>query len=184
VFTPVLRDGRLFVDGALVDPVPVEATRALGATFVVAVSVIPPPYATSLTSACQPPLDESWLTRSWRSLSTWLPADVAPVVVANGEEPAVQSAPHSLSMILMRASIVVQSHIAAARLRQHPPDFLIQPDVGTVGVFDFDRAAEAIDAGRRAAVEALPKLRRAIEGAAASPKHRTLRRLVLGRQAA
>ena len=40
VFTPQRWGGRLLVDGALVDPVPVGPTRELGATFVIAVSVI------------------------------------------------------------------------------------------------------------------------------------------------
>ena len=55
VFTPLASNGRLLVDGALVDPIPVQAARDLGANFVIAVSVIPPPYSTALVSACQPP---------------------------------------------------------------------------------------------------------------------------------
>jgi NTE family protein len=39
VFTPVRCDGRILVDGSLVDPVPVAAARALGAEFVIAVDL-------------------------------------------------------------------------------------------------------------------------------------------------
>jgi NTE family protein len=39
IFTPVLLDGRLLVDGGLVDPVPVSVARALGADLVIAVDV-------------------------------------------------------------------------------------------------------------------------------------------------
>lgn len=39
LFTPVERDGRLLVDGALVNPVPVSLCRALGADFVIAVDL-------------------------------------------------------------------------------------------------------------------------------------------------
>jgi NTE family protein len=39
LFTPVARDGRLLVDGALVNPVPVSLCRAMGADFVIGVDL-------------------------------------------------------------------------------------------------------------------------------------------------
>jgi NTE family protein len=183
VFTPVLRDGRPFVDGALVDPIPVSAARELGAAFVIAVSVIPPPYAAPLVSACQPPA-RLWPKLSWQTVREWFPGGVESVTEeCSPSLPIDDGGPQSLSMVLTRASVVVQSHIAAARLREQPPDFLIQPDSG-VGVFDFDRAAVAIEAGRVAAAAALPGLREALDRAANVNRRRSLLRLVSGRQAA
>lgn len=183
VFTPVMRDGRPFVDGALVDPIPVSAARELGAAFVIAVSVIPPPYAAPLVSACQPPRS-AWPRLSWQMVRQWFPgtadsdaADCAPPL------PIEDDGPQSLSMVLTRSSVIVQSHVAAARLREQPPDFLIQPDPG-VGVFDLDRAAVAIEAGRAAASAALPALRQALERLGSVNRRRSLLRLVGARQAA
>ena len=42
VFRPVERDGRILIDGQLVDPVPVAACRAMGADTVIAVDINPP----------------------------------------------------------------------------------------------------------------------------------------------
>jgi len=42
VFLPVERDGRVLVDGQLVDPVPVSVCRAMGADVVIAVDINPP----------------------------------------------------------------------------------------------------------------------------------------------
>jgi len=39
LFTPVLRDGAVLVDGGLVDPVPVGVARTMGADFVIAVDI-------------------------------------------------------------------------------------------------------------------------------------------------
>ena len=39
LFPPVSRDGRLLVDGGLVNPVPVSLCRALGADIVIAVDL-------------------------------------------------------------------------------------------------------------------------------------------------
>ena len=45
VFRPVERDGRILIDGQLVDPVPVAACRAMGADTVIAVDINPPSAA-------------------------------------------------------------------------------------------------------------------------------------------
>ena len=42
VFSPVERDGRVLVDGGLLDPLPVAACRALGADVVIAIDINPP----------------------------------------------------------------------------------------------------------------------------------------------
>lgn len=42
VFRPVEREGRILVDGGLVDPLPVTACRELGADFVIAIDINPP----------------------------------------------------------------------------------------------------------------------------------------------
>ena len=42
VFRPVERDGRILIDGQLVDPIPVAACRAMGADKVIAVDINPP----------------------------------------------------------------------------------------------------------------------------------------------
>jgi NTE family protein len=52
-FQPVVIDGAKLADGALVEPVPVDAARALGADFVIAVDVAYRPYEESVTSATQ-----------------------------------------------------------------------------------------------------------------------------------
>lgn len=68
----------------------------------------------------------------------------------------------SLLDILSHASAVVQANIVAARLRDQPPDFCIAPQVGDVGLFDLNRAADTIESGRAAARAILPDLLAAI----------------------
>ncbi len=53
-----------------------------------------------------------------------------------------------LGTVVSRASTVVQANIAAARWREDPAECLIKPAVDDIGVFDFDRAADTIQAGR------------------------------------
>ena len=168
VFAPQRRGGRLLVDGALLDPVPVGPARELGATFVIAVSVIGSEAALIAPRCDDPPATtpRRLLARVWRSARAAHPV-VAPDSPGAGGDDAVAAAERSdgLATILCKASTVVQSTIAAARLRESPPDFLIAPAAHDIGVFEVRRAAEAIDLGRAAARQALPGLLAAIEQA-------------------
>ena len=53
IFLPVLREGRRLADGALVEPVPVDAARELGADFVIAVDVAYRPHEEPAVTATQ-----------------------------------------------------------------------------------------------------------------------------------
>ena len=52
-YRPVIVQGEKLADGALVEPVPVDAARALGATFVIAVDVAYRPYEEPVDGATQ-----------------------------------------------------------------------------------------------------------------------------------
>ena len=66
---------------------------------------------------------------------------------------------------------IMQDRITRARLAGDPPDVTINPRLGHVGWFDFHRAAEAIEAGARAAERSFDLIDEAI--AALSPRPAT-----------
>lgn len=76
--------------------------------------------------------------------------------------------------VILSASRVIETQVATSRLREHPSDWLLQVPVPDVGIFDFQRSAELVEAGREAARKALPGLQKALE--AAVPFRRRLRR--------
>jgi NTE family protein len=161
LFTPLRRHGRLLVDGGLVNPVPVDVARQLGAEFVIAVSVLNAPDGSLPNHRARRGLAQQWLDRLLAR------EDSSPTSRKNGTEPIrTQDADLGLIEVLSRASAVVQAHIAAARLREQPPECLIKVPVHTIGLFDFHRTAEATAAGRAAARQALPDLLAALAAAA------------------
>jgi NTE family protein len=153
LFTPLRRHGRLLVDGGLVNPVPVDIARQLGAEFVIAVSVLNVPDGSPPIERARRGLAQQWLDRLLAR------EEPSPTSSANDTEPnRGQDADLGLIDVLSRASAVVQAHIAAARLREQPPDYLIKVPVRSIGLFDFHRTAEATAAGHTAARQALPDL--------------------------
>jgi len=137
IFTPWRVGGRLLVDGGLVNPVPVSAARALGAQFVIALNVLPLRMAGQAGS----------LTRSFADRQ---------------DDPPTAEDDLGLLEILTRASNILTSQVASGRLREDPPDFLLQIAVPEVGMFDLHRTNELAELGRRAAEAALPEIRAAL----------------------
>lgn len=160
LFTPSQRDGRWLVDGGLVNPVPVDVARALGAEFVIAVSVLSVPDGLLSNGGARHGLAQQWLDRLLRKGP---PEGPSP----EGAPPADRhEADLGLIDVLSRASAVVQARIAAARMREQPADCLITVPGQTIGLFDFHRSAEAIEAGRAAARRVLPDLLASLAAAA------------------
>ena len=141
LFAPVRRDGRLLVDGGLVNPVPVSLARALGADVVVAVDL-----GSDIVGSALPKVAQSdapgWGRRLLDSLG-----------FGGGDElPPLPS-------VLTTSIHIMQTRIARSRLAGAPADVLLAPRLAQLGLMDYHRAAEAIAEGR-AVVE---RMRPAIE---------------------
>jgi NTE family protein len=59
----------------------------------------------------------------------------------------------------MDAINITQDRIARSRLAGDPPDIIISPKVGTIGLFDFHRAGEAMEQGARATERQIEELK-------------------------
>ena len=175
IVTPQRWHGRSLVDGGIVNPVPVDVARELGADFVIAINVLP--LAESL-----PPQRPGPGARLLAPVLGLLSSNGAPHGSASqapddaGVEGLSPSERRSLMGVLLRASHVAECQIATMRLRDDPPDFLLSVPVPQVGLFDFQRSAELIAAGRDAARESLASLRAALEHA--EPAAHRLRRWI------
>jgi NTE family protein len=167
IFAPVLLGDRWLVDGALVNPVPVSAARALGAEIVIAANLSSDVFTHSTTIYSHGPSAE--------------------VTVAVEPQPAIEPAPPKrgfgkffspertmkreffgsggrpgISTVMVDAFNIMQDRITRARLAGDPPDMLITPRVGQIGWFDFHRADDLIGFGTRAAERAIDSIQEAI----------------------
>jgi NTE family protein len=178
IFTPVLHDGAWLVDGGLSNPVPVSVARGMRADCVIAIDLnndilngrdlggmvpntpIPLPStepggdALSGTIADAPP--PVALRKNGKPWPRWLAPENDR---ASGTADVRVSPPPSARVPSMLSSIgqsidIMQVRITRSRLAGEPADILIQPRLGGMGIFDFHRAAPAIEEGR-AAVEAM-----------------------------
>lgn len=154
LFPPVEIGGRLMMDGTLVNPVPVALARALGADVVVCVNLNGDTGGPVIREVTAPP-PRRGLFHAMR-----------------GRLPGLSRTPPDaplpgIARVVLDAFNITQDRISRARLERDPPDVAIGPDVAEFGLFDFHRAADGIALGHRAARAALPRIRAALEGAAA-----------------
>jgi len=154
LFTPVVHNGALLVDGGLVNPVPVSMCRALGADLVIAIDLswgkLGPYRARGRAPVAKASDEPSWIGRL---ASGWLGGVRRP-----GEEPSIPS----IFEVFNTALDIVEQRVARSRLAGEPADVLITPLLPDFGPMEYHRAKEAIAEGRAAVERMLPLIERVI----------------------
>jgi NTE family protein len=80
-----------------------------------------------------------------------------------GSSPPPQAGPlPSIMDTLLGAIDIMQERIAHARLAGEAPEVVLAPRLGTIGPFEYHRAALAIAAGREIVAEMLPVIQNAL----------------------
>ncbi len=155
VFTPVRRNGRYLVDGALVNPVPVSVVRKMGAKTVIGVDVNLAPgkgIADPLPRKAERHFQQSLrlLRNRLDELAEANPHTAAALESARELITQYQDAP-TLVEVLTQTTRLAENEMTRSRLEADKPDLLIQPAVGDVATLDFTNAGDCIRAGYEAA---------------------------------
>ena len=154
LLTPVVQDGRLLVDGGLVNPVPVSLCRAMGAEVVIAVDLnrdligrrkqIPGEGTTSVSGPGAGLID-AMLAR-FRTLG-----------------PVGSTGMPSMIDVLTTSLNIMQVRITQSRLAGEPADVMIRPRLSGIAAMDYHRGAAAIAEGERAADQIVPMIQDLID---------------------
>jgi len=127
------------IDGGALDPIPVRAARDLAHRLpVVAVSLQTPPEQPFISIASQLPV---------------------PAVLA---ERITRLALTQSFQVVVEALDIGQRQLSELRLSLDAPDVIIHPDVGHITLLEWVDVSDVAARGERAALEALPALRRAV----------------------
>jgi NTE family protein len=168
MITPIMVNGRLLVDGGVLNPVPMEPVIGVDADFTMAINLSGERnhhFSTSPTkeSAAQRPAHE-WLDRFRRSAAGVWESDFVASILArlsrsddNQMAPLYEPPPSGLSIadVTWMSLDAMESLITRYRLAALPPDVLVTVPIDSVKTMDFHRAAEQIELGRRLTEKAL-----------------------------
>lgn len=161
ILSPILSNGKWLLDGGLSNPVPVSVCRALGADVIIAVNLNGELLGRRFTEPEPPETPRSSLvsTEALRRVLGQFPLP-GRRLAANGETPSTGVAPPGYFDVLASAINIMQDHITRTRLAGEPPHVMLVPRLRTIGLMEFNRAAEAIAEGRACVEQALPALKR------------------------
>ncbi len=141
VWPPVMRDGRVLIDGSMSDPVPAEVVHDMGADVCIAINAIPRPEKGL----------ENVLTRITRGLNLLNPLSY----LGDGR--------NMPNMIDIGLNSIQTLSSELGNFKGIVADVRINPDLSGFTWADFDRPLELIDRGAEAAQRALPEIRAVFE---------------------
>lgn len=147
VFAPVAHNGRMLVDGALVNPVPVSACRAFEPDFVVAVNLNSDAFGRG--SVIRSSHYEARPAANEERPGTWF-SFLNSAGHGGGETGGGRTRGNGrlgVTSVMIEAFNIIQDRIERARLAGDPPDYTIRPRLAPIGLADFHRADESIRLG-------------------------------------
>jgi NTE family protein len=160
IFPPMLIGGRWLMDGAMVNPLPISAARALGARLVIAVNLNADNFGRGTIIQDHGPNADDEARRARlvddRQSGIFRPARLIHRQFFGGSDGP------GLSTVMVEAFQVMQDRITRSRLAGDPPDVMINPRLGRINLFDFHRANDAIAIGAEAAEKAIESISESI----------------------
>ncbi len=155
IFTPVHLNGYLLVDGGVLNPVPVNVVKEMGAEVVIAVDLNTSIITPAMRKVKQPKKDkdEAFSRFHLKKLKDKL-KELPYLKKWTSEEPT----PNIFDVILTSIYLMEQE-ITVYRLTIDKPDIVIRPQVGYIGFMDFHKAASGIAEGYRAAMEKIVQIK-------------------------
>ena len=130
IFPPVVRGDEVLVDGGVLNNIPVDVAQSLGAGRVIAVDLGIVPDTWTLTSPKKVSRPKPLRARLRARLMPRPPLEIAE-----------------------RALMILTSRLSQLALAQTPPAILLQPDVGSVHLLDFEQTPIGRRSGEWAALE-------------------------------
>lgn len=163
IFSPLKVGDRWLLDGGLVNPVPVSACRELGADIVIAVNL-----NSGLLGRHQSNDGPARRNKKrWTSRKEFLDRIEKQMPAAIRRQAALIT-PRLLRTtpagpgyfdVIANSIYIMQHQITSARLAAEQPQIILSPDLGDIGFFEFNRATEAIKAGRSCVARSLSDIR-------------------------
>lgn len=160
IFPPVFMNNRWLIDGALVNPVPVSACSASGARMTIAVNV-----GGDIIGKSKRPGESVPTVAGFDLLNFEGPQQVEEEkkkgLIQRVFRRDNNTGGPSIFGVMLSSLNIVQDRLARSRLAGDPPDVLIVPRIGHIGLMEFDRAEELIEEGEAAVERAMPDIKAA-----------------------
>ena len=161
LFTPVIDGDRFLVDGGVMEPVPVNSARKLGADFVVAVDLISKFKTFSEEAGTKRIFDDMPFKNEIDHLGDYIKKLGETLYLFEKDKKLFND--KTVVDIVQRISVISQSRMIENQIQLSNPEIVITPDVTEIGVLDFHKSKEGIEAGYKATKEKLPEIKKLLK---------------------
>lgn len=152
IFTPAQSGDEFLIDGGLVNPIPVELLRDMGASKTLAVDVNLGCLKRDESKAIEARSDAGglveWIERVGAKFSAQDSGHLEKIKEWFKPDPT----PNMID-VLGGTLHIIENQISKIRLKIEKPDFVLTPEVGDIEVLDFHHAKDIIEAGRLCVLE-------------------------------
>jgi NTE family protein len=161
--TPAQYNGRIFLDGALVNPLPVDVCRAMGADLVIGVDANSRFIKSKMQGKNKTRPQASFLSQqnfiaSWAARLEGHDLFPTPFFRKLVQRKPNNSADMSLFEIVSNTIDIMENALKETRLAKDPPDILLRPDTRQISFLDIHLAREAMEAGKKSVQEMMEHL--------------------------
>ncbi|MEM6781850.1 MAG: patatin-like phospholipase family protein [Pseudomonadota bacterium] len=169
VFPPVELNHRMLVDGALVNPVPVSVCQAFGSRMTIAIDL----NADMIGKATKPGQKYQTVAGFDPLDKDHVPEETQKKFMSSLTKRLFRRDENSPSLfgVMVSALGIIQDRLTRSRLAGDPPDVHIKPQIGHIGLLEFEKAEELIKLGEEAAERAMPEIEAAMK--VLLPAHQT-----------
>lgn len=140
IFTPFKKGSRFLIDGGVVNPMPVDVVREMGADVVIGVD-----------------LNHQYIKEKMRSKKKKQMAKNNIIEWLTPERPNIID-------VIESSVFMMQNQITEKNVSMNPPDIMIRPILASANIFDFHRARSMIKVGHRKMEKEIPKLKKLLGG--------------------
>jgi len=161
LFTPVIDGDRFLVDGGVMEPVPVNSARSLGADFVIAVDLISKFKTFSEEAGTKRILDDMPFKAEIDHLADYLKKLGETLYIFEKDKKLFND--KTVIDIVQRISVVTQARLIEYQIQLASPEVVITPDVENIGILDFHKSREGIEAGYRATKKMFPNIKKLLK---------------------
>jgi len=153
VFIPVKYQDIFLVDGGLVNPVPIDVVREMGADYIIAVHVLHGRLPSEKGEYIQIENPEPQTPGAWKSTSDWITKQIK--MINNREKERKKDSTKTenklkhpgIVKISENTLYIAQDVIAQLQIELHKPDLVIEPDTRNINPYEFYRGKDAIEIG-------------------------------------
>ena len=161
LFTPVIIGDMFLVDGGVMEPVPVDSARELGADIVVAVDLISKFKPFSEEAGSKRIFDNFPFKAEFNHLSDYIKKIGETLYIFEKDKKLFND--KTVIDIVQRISDISQSRMIENQIELGKPEIVITPDVSNIDILEFHKSKEGIDQGYKAAKEKFPEIKKLLK---------------------